>query len=88
MEAQGHCIKENKVWQDNQSTMPLEKNGKTSFGKRTRVLNTRCFVMTDQVGRGNCTIKHCPIDDVVGDWVTKGLQGVKFATFHKKIMGM
>ena len=68
--------------------MPLEKNGKTSSGKRTRALNMRCFVMTDQVGRDNCAIKHCPTNDVVGDCVTKGLQGVKFATFRKKIMGM
>ena len=88
MEAQGHCIEENKAWQDNQSTMPLEKNGKTSSGKRTRALNTRHFMMTNQVGHGDCTIKHCPTDDVVGDFVTKGLQGAKFATFCKKIVGM
>ena len=88
VEAQGHRIKENKVWQDNESTMPLENNGKTSSGKRTRALNMRHFVMTDQVGRGNCTIEHCPTDDMVGDCMTKGLQGVKFATFRKKIVGM
>ena len=81
MEAQGHRIKENKVWQDNKSTMLLENNGKTSSGKRTRALNTRHFVTTDQVGRGNCAIEHCPTDDMVGDCMTKGLQGVKFATF-------
>ena len=88
MEAQGHRIKENKAWQDNQSTMLLEKNGKTSSGKRTRASNTRHFVMTDQVGRGNCAIECCPTDDVVGDFVTKGLQGIEFATFRKKIVGM
>ena len=88
VEAQGHCIEETKVWQDNQNTMLLEKRGKTSSGKRTRALNMRHFVTTNQVGRGNCTIKCCPTDDVVGDHMTKGLQGVKFATFHKKIVGM
>ena len=87
MEAQGYCIDENEVWQDNQSTMLLEKNGKTSSGKRTRASNTRHFVTTDQVGRGNCAIKCCPTDDMVGDFVTKGLQGVKFATFQKKNCG-
>ena len=88
MEAQGHRIKENKVWQDNKSTMLLENNGKTSSGKRTRALNTRHFMMTDQVGRGNCAIECCPTDDMVGDCMTKGLQGVKFATLRKKIVGM
>jgi len=88
VEAQGHCIKANEAWQDNQSTMLLEKNGKTSSGKRTRALNTRHFVMTDQIGHGNCAIEHCPTDDGGGGCMTKGLQGVKFATFRKKIMGM
>ena len=56
--------------------------------KRARALNIRHFVTTDQVGRGNCTIECCPTDDMVGDCMTKGLQGVKFATFRKKILGM
>ena len=88
MEAQGHHIDKSEVWQDNQSTMLLEKNRKTSSGKRTRALNMRHFMITDQVGHGNCTIKCCPTDDMVGDCTTKGLQGVKFATFRKKIVGM
>ena len=88
VEAQGHRIKENKAWQENKSTMPLENDGKTSSGKRTRALNIGHFVTTDQVGRGNCAIECCPTDDMVGDHMTKGLQGVKFAKFRKKIMGM
>ena len=67
--------------------MLLEKNGKTSPGKRARATNMRHFVTTDQVGRGNCAIKCCPTDDVVGDFVTKGLQGVEFSTFREKIVG-
>ena len=30
VEAQGHCIDKNKVWQDNRSSILSEKNGKTS----------------------------------------------------------
>ena len=37
--AQGHSIKENIVYQDNQSEILLENNGKKSSGKRTRALN-------------------------------------------------
>ena len=68
--------------------MLLEKNGKTSSGKRTRALSMRCFVTTDKSGRGNCAMENCPTDDMVGDFMTKGLQVIKFATFRKKIMGM
>ena len=33
MNAQGHKVKSNKVFQDNKSAMLLEKNGKASSGK-------------------------------------------------------
>ena len=41
LEAQGYDIKENILYQDNQSAMLLEKNGRASSGKRTRHVNIR-----------------------------------------------
>jgi hypothetical protein len=35
LEAQGYEVKENIIYQDNQSTMLLEKNGRKSIGKRS-----------------------------------------------------
>ena len=88
LEAQGYPVMTNKVYQDNRSTILLEKNGKMSSGKRTRALNIRYFMITDQVGRGNVQIEYCPTDNMLGDYMTKGLQGVKFSTFRRRIMGM
>ena len=88
LEAQGHKIKNNRVCQDNKSAMLSEKNGKMSSGKRTRALNIRCFMCTNQAGRGNMSTDCCPTDKMLGDYMTKGLQGVKFSTFRKRIMGM
>ena len=68
-------------------TILLEDNGKKSSSKRTRHLNIRYFMVTDQVQKGNMTIKYCPTDDMIGDFMTKGLQGIKFAKFHKAILG-
>ena len=51
-------------------------------------LNIRYFYVTDQVSHGNVTIKYCPMGSMIGNYMTKGLEGVKFTTFHKKIMGM
>jgi hypothetical protein len=87
IEAQGYLINENIVYQDNQSAILLERNGKKSSSKRTRHLNIRYFMVTDQVEKGNISIKYCPTDEMIGDFMTKGLQGVKFAKFRKAIMG-
>ena len=88
LEEQGHKVESNAVCQDNQSTMLLEKNGKKSSGKRTRVSNMCCFVTTDCVEKGDTTTEHCPTDDVVGDCMSKGLQGTEFMKLRRDIMGM
>ena len=87
LEAQGYKVKNNIVYQDNKSMILLEKNGKRSSGKRTRVLNIRYFMITDQIEKGNLEIRYCPTNDMVGDFMSKGLQGVKFNKFRKIIMG-
>ncbi|MGC8532993.1 MAG: Ty1/Copia family ribonuclease HI, partial [Acidiphilium sp.] len=43
MEAQGHTIEKNILYQDNKSTILLENNGKRSSSKRTRAFNIRYF---------------------------------------------
>jgi hypothetical protein len=55
IEAQGQGISDNILYQDNLSTMLLEKNGKQSSSKRT----TRYFFIKDGVDSGDLTIKHC-----------------------------
>ena len=87
MEEQGHSIKENIVYQDNMSAILLENNSKKSRSKRTRVLNVRYFMVTDQVKKGHLIIKYCPMDDMVDDFMTKSLQGMKFSKFQDIIMG-
>jgi hypothetical protein len=49
IEAQGHIVKANIVYQDNTSAMKLEMNGKASFGKRTRHFNIKFFYLTDLI---------------------------------------
>ena len=87
LKAHGHKITENIVYQDNMSAILLENNGKKSSGKRTRALNIRYFMVTDQVKKGHLIIKYCPTNDMVGDFMTKGLQGMTFLKFRNIIMG-
>ena len=88
LEQQGYGIKDNVLYQDNQSAIRLESNGRASAGKRSRHLDIRFFFITDQVKKGLVTIKYCPTDEMDADFFTKPLQGKKFQKFRRRIMGM
>ena len=87
MEEQGYPIERNILYQDNKSAILLETNGRTSAGKRSRALNIRYFFLTDQVEKGNVEIQYCPTDEMLGDFMTKPLQGEKFRKFRDWIQG-
>ena len=81
--AQGYNISDNMVFQDNQSTMLLEKNGKASSGHRTRHIDIRYFVM-DRIKNGEMQIEYCPTEEMVADFFMKPLQGSLF----RKLRGL
>ena len=49
---QGYRVEKSVLYQDNQSAILLEKNGKASIGKRTRHINIRYFLMKDRTDKG------------------------------------
>jgi len=87
LQEQGYTVDENILYQDNKSSILLEKNGKASSGSRTRALNIRYFFITDQVQQQNVSIEHCPTNDMVADYFTKPLQGEAFKRHRNFIMG-
>jgi hypothetical protein len=87
MQAQGYEIEKNILYQDNKSTILLERNGKKSSSKRTRALNIRYFFLTDQIEKGNLIVEYCPTTEMVADYFSKPLQGKLFQKFRKSIMG-
>jgi hypothetical protein len=54
--------------------MKLEENGNSSSGKCTRYFDIKY------------TIKYCPTEEMVADFMTKPLTGAKFHKFRKAIM--
>ena len=88
LQAQGYEVRDSKIYQDNQSAMLLEKNGKESSGKRTRHINIRYFFVTDQARAKRITIDYCPTEDMIADFFTKPLQGGQFRKFRNKIMNI
>ena len=88
LEGQGYGVKDNLVYQDNQAAILLEKNGKSSSGKRTKHINARYFFVTDRIAKGDIAVKWCPTEDMTGDFWTKPLQGSLFRRFRDLIMGV
>jgi hypothetical protein len=88
IEAQGYTVNENIIHRDNQSTMKLEQNGKASSGKRTRHFHIKFFYITDLIQRQEVSIKYCPTDQMIADYMTKPLTGQKFHSFRKIIMNL
>jgi hypothetical protein len=88
MEAQGYQVIENIVYQDNQSAILLERNGKASSSKRTKHINIRYFFVTDRIKQKELTVEWCPTGDMIADFMTKPTQGALFKKFRDQIMGV
>ena len=88
MEGQGYTITDNIVYQDNQSSMLLERNGQRSSSKRTRHLDIRYFFVTDRIQDGQLTVEYCPTGDMLADVFTKPLQGAAFTKFRRMILNL
>jgi hypothetical protein len=87
MEAQGHKVQDNILFQDNKSSMLLKKNGKASSSKRTKHVNIHRFFIADQIMKKELSVVWCPTCDMIGDHATKPLQGAAFKKFRDLIMG-
>jgi hypothetical protein len=86
--AQGFEVRDNVVFQDNQSTILLAKNGKASSGRRTRHIDIRYFFVSDRIARKELRVEYCPTGDMVADFFTKPLQGSLFRKLRKIILNL
>ena len=75
------------VYQDNESAIRLEKNGRRSCSQRTRHIDIRYFYIKDLVDKGIISIKHCPTELMIADFFTKPLQGALFYRMRDVVMG-
>ena len=88
VEAQGYSVKDNVVYQDNQSAILLENNGKRSSSKKTRHIEIRCFFVTDNIRRKQMRVEYCPTEDMRADFMTKPLQGAAFQKFRMDTLNL
>ena len=83
---QGYALKDTVLYQDNQSAILLERNGRRSSSKRTRHLNIRFFFISDRINNKELSVVYCPTEEMIADFFTKPLQGKLFRKFRKLIM--
>jgi hypothetical protein len=88
MKAQGYGVKDNVLFQDNKSSLLLEKNGKASSSKRTKHINIRYFFITDRVSKEEVSEVWYPMGDMLGDYAITPLQGALFRKLRDQIMGL
>jgi hypothetical protein len=78
VECQGYDIDEYIVFQDNMSSLSLEKNGRVSSSKRTKHIKAKYFLIKDYYESGEIDLRYCATDVMWADVLTKPLQGQKF----------
>jgi hypothetical protein len=88
LEAQGSRVKAAIRYQDNMSSMRLEKNGIGSRSRRTRHILLRYYFVKEHVDNGTIEIVHGPTDKLWADYFTKPLQGSQFYRLRDLIMNI
>jgi ATP-dependent protease HslVU (ClpYQ) peptidase subunit len=74
---QGYNIDPATIYQDNQSTIAMVKNGKSN-STRTRHIAIRFYFVTDRVASKEIKIEYMRTGDMIADILTKPLQGALF----------
>ena len=84
---QGYDILKNIVFQDNQSAIKMEINGRNSCTGNSRHIDIKYFWVKNRIDDKEVEIEYCPTTLMLGDYFTKPLQGNLFRRFRSVIMG-
>ena len=68
LSAQGYEITDNVLYQDNQSTILMLKNGRNSCTGNSRHVHIRYFFVKDRVEKGEVKVEYCPTLQMVADF--------------------
>lgn len=86
VKAQGYCIEQGIIHQDNQAAIRLAETGR-STSSRTRHIKIRYFFLKQFLDSQELQVVFCPTDKMVADILTKPLQGECFAKGRDFILG-
>ena len=87
-DAQVYDVFERKLFQDNKSAMPLEKNGKAPRNKHTKHINIRYYFVTDCIEKYELSLEWCPTENMIRYFMTEPTQGMEFKRLLDHLMGV
>ena len=87
IQEQGYDMTHARIFQDNQSAILLERNGKMSSRKGTKHIRMKYFFITDRIKHGDVTVEHMPTEKMWIDVNTKPKQGRPFRVDRSEMMG-
>ena len=71
MSKQGYEIKDNLLYQDNQSAILMLKNGRNSCTRNSRHINIIYFFVKDRIDKKEIRVEYCPSLIMLADFFTK-----------------
>ena len=84
---QGYNMVNITLYQDNQSTTKIERNGRNSCSGHSTHINIRYFFVKDIVNNVEVKIEYCTTHEILADFFTKPLYGGLFHNSRDVIMG-
>ena len=84
---QGNEIHDNVIYQDNQSAVKLENNGRWSSSKWKRHIHIRYYFITDRIKDQEAYVEFFLSLEIIRDYLTKSLQGSHFNYLCNIIIG-
>jgi hypothetical protein len=84
---QGYPLAKNVFYQDNESCIRFERNGRKSCGPNSRHIDIRYFFIKDRMVLEKFDIQYCPTEQMLADFFTKPLQGRLFRRLRDVILG-
>ena len=88
IEAQGYTIDKKNIYQDNQSTIRLDVNGRISSGKKAKHISSPFFFITDKISKGGVDVEYCPTGKMWCDIVKKPKQGAPYRLDRSHLMNV
>ena len=64
-------VSDNIVYQNIQSAMKLENNGRASIGKQTQHINIGYYFVTDRIQANETKVEYCPTEIMIACFYTK-----------------
>ena len=80
------CDKNNVIYQDNQITILMERNGRNLCTGNSRHIHIRYFFVNDRIDKGEMRVEYCPTSLMLAGFFTKPFMGELFRKLRDVIM--